>query len=119
MTFKRVRMPQKRRSKYGAVKTTVDGIVFHSAKEARRYQELKLLVRAGEISDLALQPKYPICIEGEHGFEPAIAHYVADFQYYTREGELVVEDVKGVRTPVYRLKKKLVEAMHGIRITEI
>lgn len=100
------------RSKYRAVPTMIDGITFHSKAEAARYGELKLLALAGEICGLTLQPKYPIG-------DPVVAHYIADFQYYRKDGEFIVEDVKGVRTPVYRLKKKLVEAQHGIRILEV
>jgi hypothetical protein len=98
--------------KYHAIPTEIDGIRFDSKSEAIRYQELKLLERAGEISNLELQPKYSIDINGKH-----ICNYVADFRYLDR-GVLVVEDVKGMKTPVYRLKKKMVEAAYGIVITE-
>lgn len=102
-------------SKYRAVKTTVDGIVFDSAKEARRYSELKMLLRAGEIEDLERQPELTVSIKGVW-----ICDYLADFKY-RRRGDIVTvwEDVKGMKTPVYRLKKKLVEALYGITITEI
>jgi len=66
-----------------------------------------------EISNLEMQPKFPISIEGRH-----ICNYFADFRY-CRQGESVVEDVKGVKTAVYRLKKKMVEAQYGIKIVEI
>lgn len=99
-------------SKYRSVKTLVDGIVFASKKEAMRYLELKFLARAGEITDLELQPAFPIKIAGQK-----ICVYKADFSYQ-QCGERVVEDVKGVKTPVYRLKKKLVEAYYNIKILE-
>ena len=101
-------------TKYGAKRTEVDGIVFASRSEARRYQELRLLQAAGEISGLELQVKYPLVVNGVK-----IADYVADFRYYEDEGDtLIVEDRKGMRTPVYRLKAKLMRAVHGIEIRE-
>lgn len=103
-----------RRSKYNARKVTIDGHTFASAKEAERYQELRLLEKAGEISRLECQVKYTVDIGDHH-----ICNYYADFHYRDWRGWLVVEDVKGYRTPVYRLKKKLVEALYGIEITEV
>jgi len=99
--------------KYHNKKTTVDGITFHSKKEAARYQELKLLEKAKEISNLKLQVPFVIEVAGRH-----ICKYLADFTYFDKEGEFFVEDVKGVRTQTYRLKKKLVEALYGIEILE-
>ena len=112
-------MPKARRSKFGAVKTKVDGIVFDSKREAARYAELVLLHRAKKIRLLELQPVFPIVVNGV-----TVAKYVADFRYQTiplgfELAETIVEDVKGVKTPLYRLKKKLVEAQYGIEITEI
>lgn len=100
-------------NKYGARKTVVDGITFASAKEAKRYGELKLMERAGLIQGLALQPRFPLRVNDQ-----LIATYVADF-LFDEAGETVVEDVKGVRTPVYRLKKKLMKAIHGVEIVEV
>src|SRR3990167_9782276 len=93
------------RSKYGAQPTEVDGIRFASKKEAHRYAELKLLEKAGEIRDLELQPRFPLEVQGA-----VIAEYRGDFRYQERSYEGTcrgcwrtrVEDVKGVRTPVYR-----------------
>lgn len=100
-------------SKYGAKRTEVDGIVFASMAEARRYGELKLLERAGKIKDLELQPVYALIVNGVR-----VGNYIGDFRYV--EGETVVlEDVKGVKTPVYQLKKKLVEAIYKFKITEV
>lgn len=98
--------------KYRAVPTTVDGIRFDSKGEAMRYGELKLLEQAGVISGLQLQPKFSLEVNGVK-----LGSYVADFEYVER-GERVVEDFKGVRTPVYQIKKKLVKALHGIDIFE-
>lgn len=115
-----VRKPYKARSKYGAVATTVDGHRFHSAAEARRFSELKLLEKAGEIRELKLQPRFSLCVMYRIG-EPVIeiGVYVADFRYQTSHGALVVEDVKGMATPLYRWKKKHVEAQYGITVVEI
>lgn len=101
-----------RRNKYGARKTKADGITFHSAKEARRYNELKLLQKGNVISDLGIQPKFPVMINGITCFT-----YIADFSY-VENGKIVIEDVKGQRTQIYRLKKKCVEAYYGIKILE-
>lgn len=100
-------------SKYRAVPVVVGGIRFASKAEARRYGELWLLEKAGEITQLELQPKYALMSAGER-----IAWYVADFRY-VQNGALVVEDVKGVKTPVYKLKKKLAETQYGIEIKEV
>lgn len=99
-------------SKYRAVKTTIDNITFASKKEARRYTELKLLFRAGQIRNLELQPKLKIEIDGVH-----VCDYQADFAYF-EDGRRIYEDTKGFKTPVYRLKKKLVHALYGIQIRE-
>jgi hypothetical protein len=110
--FREISMTEKR-SKYGAIKTEVDGYIFHSRKEAARYQELKLLEMAGEIQNLTLQPPYPCFVGGK-----LICTYVADFSYRDR-ASFRVEDVKGYKTDVYKLKKKLVEAIYNIKIEEV
>jgi hypothetical protein len=112
---------QPRRSKFSSVMTTVDGIKFRSKAEARRYGELKLLEKAGEIKDLELQPRYPLHVGGFGIYRGThIGDYLADFRY--REGPkglLRIEDVKGVKTALYRWKKKHVEAQYGITVTEV
>jgi len=118
-----------KRHKYGAKRTTVDGIAFASQKEARRYQELKLLERAGEIHGLTLQPGFPLTVSAVADMRELptkIGDYRADFIYCAcRRGakcdktRLVVEDVKGFKTPLYRWKKKHVEAQYGITIHEV
>jgi len=101
-------------SKYRAVKTVVDNITFASKKEAARYQELKLLEKAGEIEDLILQLRYNFDIKGI-----SLGFYKADFSYWdVSKQERITEDTKGFRTPIYRLKKKLMKALHGIDIHE-
>lgn len=93
-------------NKYGAKKTWVDGICFASGKEARRYAELKILERIGEISALELQPRFEL--RGVKG--GLIGHYTADFRYREAGGGVVIEDVKSTATAglaAYRLRKKL------------
>lgn len=95
-------------SKYHARPTIVDGIRFDSQAEARRYGELKLLEQAGKIAWLEVHPRFEllsstVTMQGQR--LPAV-HYEADFSYYERGGR-VIEDVKGVQTPVFRLKRRL------------
>jgi hypothetical protein len=114
-----------KRHKYGAVPTEVDGVKFASKKEAKRYAELKALEKAGEIRQLVLQPTYPL--EALGGECRPIGVYRADFSYQQRSyhgtcdgcWREVVEDVKGFRTPLYRWKKKHVEAQYGITVVEV
>ena len=114
-----------RANKYGAQVTTVDGIRFDSKKEARRYADLRLLLDTGAISCLELQPKYAITVLELVGDDPQLVDcgaYHADFRYVDEAtGELVVEDVKTpvTRTTAYRLRKRLIEAIHGITIREV
>ena len=106
-------------SKFRSRKTEVDGIVFDSAKEARRWTELRLLESAGAILHLERQVAFDlIASNGE-----VVAKYYADFRYKDLAlNQIVVEDTKSDHTrtlPVYRLKKKLMMACHGISITEV
>ena len=102
-------------SKYNNTKTIVDGIPFDSQKEAARYRELKLFERAGEVSDIERQVEYQL-IPKQPG-ERAVK-YIADFRYKNKEGQTIVEDVKGFKTDVYKIKRKLMLHVHGIKITE-
>ena len=124
-------------TKYNATKVTIDGHTFDSKKEANRYLELKLLERAGTITDLQLQVKFELipaqytpdevkvlksgkekiikgkCLERE-------CSYIADFVYTDlRTGKTVVEDSKGMRTPEYVIKRKLLRYRYGIEIQEV
>jgi hypothetical protein len=109
-----------KRSKYGAIKQTVDGIVFHSKREAKRYCELRLLEKAGEIQNLELQPKFVLTVDTGPETCEMLGNYIADFAYHDKAtGKIVVEDSKGFRTPLYRWKKKHVEAQYGIEIREV
>lgn len=105
-------------SKYHARKTTIDGIRFDSAKEAKRYVKLRDMERAGEIHGLRLQVPFEILPSFEcEGVKYRGMRYIADFVYY-RNGVRVVEDVKGAKTPEYRMKKKLMAYMNNINIKE-
>ncbi len=104
---------QKSKPKYGNRKTEIDGFLFDSAAESVRYAELMLLIREGSVSDLAVHPVFVIEVNGLK-----ICSYEADFSYQ-EAGALVVEDVKGVKTKEYILKKKLMKAVHNIEIIEI
>jgi len=103
-------------AKYGNTKIRVDGRRFDSKREAARWQELKLLERAGEIKGLERQVEYEL-IPKQPG-ERAVK-YIADFRYIDHDGKTVVEDTKGVKTPVYILKRKLLLWVHGIRVVEV
>ena len=107
-------------SKYKNVKTTYKGITFDSRKEAERYIVLKSLQDRGLITDLKRQVRFQLLpaqkVNGKV-VEKSVA-YVADFTYM-RNGELVVEDAKGMRTPVYNLKKKLMVWFYSIQIKEV
>lgn len=108
-------------NKYHNIKTkTADGIVHDSRKEARRWCELKLLEKAGKITDLDRQVKFELIPkqDGERA-----CHYVADFVYHNAEdGKKVVEDVKSEATrknKEFVIKRKLMLYIHGIKIREI
>ncbi len=97
---------------------TADGIVFASKLEASRYHHLKLLVRIGEISELAVQPEWNVDIGGKH-----FCRYRADFAYFcSRRQRLIIEDVKSTGTQkdaAYKLRKKAAELAHGISVLEV
>lgn len=109
-----------KRSKYGAKKTTVNGINFSSQKEARRYSELLILEMAGKIRDLNLQVPFIFVLNGApiKFASGRKLTYVADFVYFADAGKMVVEDSKGMKLPVYKIKKALMKAFHGIDIIE-
>lgn len=109
-------------SKYNSRKTVIDGITFDSKKEAKRYVELKNKQDEGEITDLRLQvpfelvPSFTIEIDGKKRKRRNI-RYIADFVYY-EDGQKIIEDVKGRKTDIYKLKKKLFEYKYKITIKE-
>lgn len=104
------------KSKYGAETTEIDGHKFDSQFEAEHYAELKLMERAGIITDLELQPRF-LLQEGfiYHGHKERKVEYVADFQY-RQDGKLIVEDTKGFRTDTYKLKRKLFLYKYGDKL---
>lgn len=99
-------------NKYGNKKTEVDGIMFHSKREAARYQDLKLMERAGAIRDLRIQVPFQFELN-----DVKICRYFADF-VYKENGRKVVEDSKGKRTKDYMIKKKLMKAFFAIDVLE-
>ena len=121
-------------NKYYNKKCTVNGIIFDSRKEARRYQELLLLERAGVIKSLQRLVKYVLIPAKYESFErygkngqeltPGMkliereCAYVADF-VYVEDGKTVIEDTKGMKTKDYIIKRKLMLYTHGIRIREV
>ena len=109
-----MRWPQE--SKYHNKRVTVDGITFDSVKEASRFQELRMLERAGEITGLVRQQKIELIPKTKLY---RACYYVCDFIYFDkRENKTIYEDVKGVRTKEYLLKRKLLYWRHGIEIKE-
>lgn len=122
--------------KYRNKKYEYDGIIFDSRKEGRRYAELKVMQKAGIIHDLQIQVKFvliptqraestEVYKTGKHKGEPKAGKliekecvYIADFVYY-ENGQMIVEDAKGVRTKEYALKRKMMLYFHGIRIKEV
>lgn len=129
-------MKNYRLGKYHSRKTVVDGITFDSRKEAARYQELRLLERAGLIRDLERQVKYVLIPEqrepdtidyskSKHGrrirgriIERECA-YIADFRYFDTEADkVIIEDTKGLKTKEYIIKRKLMLYLYNIRIKE-
>lgn len=130
------KIPRRGGNKLNAVKQVVDGKKFDSKKEARRYQELSLLERAGEVTGLECQKKF-VLIPSQHEpdtvgkrggkikgklIEREVAYY-ADFYYRDKEGNEVVEDVKGYKGggayAIFTIKRKLMLYVHGIRIKEL
>lgn len=102
----------KPKNKFGAKKRELDGIIFDSTAESRRYEVLKDRQDKGEISELKLQPTYEIVIN-----EKVVCKVKLDFEYLEHAtGEYITEDVKGLDTAVSRLKRKLVLAAHGVDV---
>ena len=109
-----------RKSKYGVRQDekgkearTWDNVVFDSVRECERYKQLKSLQRSETVCELELQPRFELSINGVR-----LGEYRADFRYKDRDGRTHIEDAKGARTPLYKWKKKHVEAQYGIRILE-
>lgn len=107
-------LPVKSKSKYKNVPCICNGIKFPSLKEAKRYVSLYYRQKAGEIFKLKLQVNFPILVKGVK-----VCTYKADFVYFNKAGQRIVEDAKGMKTPVYKLKKKLLFQTDGIEIIEV
>lgn len=109
-------MTRFRQDKYGAHKTVVDGITFSSRLEGERFQQLKLLEMAGEICGLKLQPEFQIFqgyIDPGTGEKTRSTFYIGDFMYCDiGNNRVIVEDTKGMETPEFRLKWKLVQSQY-------
>lgn len=110
-------------NKYRNKKIVIDGIKFDSEKEANRYAQLRMLLRAGEISELELQKPF-VLIPTQKGADGKVIEravkYIADFYYRdNRRNQYVVEDTKGVRTDEYIIKRKLMLYIHKLKIKEI
>lgn len=110
-----------RYNKYQNQRTNIDGRWFDSKREARRFCELQLLERAGEITDLSTQVPFRLLEKQtrEHGKPEQPVDYIADFTYRDKDGRFVVEDAKGKRTAEYIIKRKLMLFIHGIEIREV
>jgi len=109
-------------NKYRNQSVFVDGIRFDSKAEAARYQELKLLQEAGEIHHLTLQPKYELqaAFKDTDGKKYQAITYRADFQYMDHIGNTIVEDVKGYKTPDYKIKAKMFRFRYRhLRLVEV
>ena len=116
--------PRPKPTKYRNIKKTVNGVVFDSTKEANRYIELLALAQAQQIRCLEVQPRFELWAAQlrttDHFVSCYVGEYVADFRYVDAVRGVVIEDIKSsaTRTPLYRLKKKIAEACHGIVIEE-
>ena len=104
-----------KRHKYRAKPCIVGGQRFDSQREAARYLDLKLLEKSGHICHLKLQPEFDLTVLGQ-----LIGRYRADFEYVlTENGEVIVEDAKGMKLPMYRWKVKHLKAEHGVEVREV
>ena len=108
MAIKSFKKYIEKKNKYGNTKIVIDGIKFDSLKEAKRYGELKLLLKAGKIKNLRLQPEFILQPSFKRNGKTIRAiKYIADFSYTDKEGNEVIEDTKGYKTEIFRLKEKL------------
>jgi len=101
-------------NKYRAKKTMYNGVVYDSIAESQRALNLDLYIKAKEVDRWQRQVKFSVDVNGKH-----ICNYFLDFKVWWSDGSITFEDVKGVETPVFKLKKKLVEAIYNIKITLI
>lgn len=104
----------KNKSKYRNQKVTYNGFEYDSKKEAKRAADLDLLIKAGEVESWERQPSFDFVLNGQK-----ICTYIADFRVTYPDGAVEIEDVKGVKTAVYRIKKKMMKAFYGIDVKEL
>lgn len=106
------------RNKFGAKKVEYDGRMFDSKAEAARADQLWMMKLAGEVKEIEYQPVFECIVNGKK-----VCKYIADFRVTYADGHVEIEDVKGFKRgsaySYFRLKKKLVEALHGITIIEV
>jgi Protein of unknown function (DUF1064) len=112
--FRQLQAQKPKRSKYRAQPVIIDGVRFPSAREGERWCELQLLQRTGAISNLRKQVRFRLSVNGVRA-----CVYVADFVYETRDGQLIVEDAKGVETAMFKLKKKWMRIEHEIEVKTV
>ncbi len=101
-------------NKYHNKKCSMDGFKFDSLREMAHYEKLKMGLKMGLIKNLQIHPVFPLVVNGV-----IIGKYISDFSYRTVVGTLVVVDVKGVKTAVYKLKKRLIKALYSIDVVEV
>ena len=107
-----LRLKSEKKNKYSAERAVVDNVKFDSRREAHRYSELKLLLRANEIVDLKLHPVFAIVVK-----DKLICNVELDFSYFdSRDKSYHHEDVKGRDNPMSKLKRRLVEVVYGIKV---
>jgi hypothetical protein len=119
-SFKGGKAQKKSKSKFNNVKVEIDGQTFDSIKESEFYGSLKIKKKAGLIKDFKTQVKYEIVVNNVH-----IANYFLDFEVLNNDGSIEYIDIKGkdsktnkfIKTGVFALKKRLVEAIYGIKIS--
>jgi hypothetical protein len=110
-----MRIPAKKANKFHNISVTFDGYKFDSKAEKRRYDQLKLQERAGEIKDIKVHPRFLLqeAFRNREGKKLRAIYYFADFQYVDlKTGETVVEDVKGARTKLFQLKSKWFQKLY-------
>ena len=107
-----------KRSKYGNKRVVIDGITFDSQAEGDRWVQLRALEASGSISNLRRQVRYELApaVKVQGRKRPPI-RYIADFEY-EKDGKTVTEDKKGFKTEIYKLKRHLMMAVHGIEVLE-
>lgn len=96
--------------KFQAIRVEDEGIKFASKKEHKRYKELKLLQKNGDVVFFLMQTPFHL---------PGNVKYISDFLIFWTDNRVTIEDVKGMKTPLYIAKKKIVETIYPIQITEI